>query len=108
MITAGMEQADRVGRDRVAKARMELLGDRGAADDRVLLEHQHAQTRAGEIGRASQAIVAGSDDDDVVAVSAHAVNCTKTRRRANLGRNMRRIYDEPAQTIEAAHPTCRR
>ena len=37
-----IEQAHRVGRDRIAKARMEFLRHRRPAEARVLLDHHHA------------------------------------------------------------------
>ena len=62
---AWIEQAHRVGGDRVAEAGVKLLGHRGAADQLAAFDHVHAQSRHGEIGRASQAVMAGTDDDDV-------------------------------------------
>ena len=64
-----IEQAHRVGGDRVAKAGMELLGDGRAADDVVLFEHDDGKTGRGEIGRRRQPVVAAADDRDVVAPS---------------------------------------
>ena len=60
-----VEQADGVGRDRVAKAGVEFLRDRGAADHLAALDHLHAQSGHRQIGRAGEAVMAGSDDDDV-------------------------------------------
>ncbi len=54
---------------------MELLGDRGATDDRVLLKHDDPQAGAGEIGRAGQSIVAAADEGDVVVVWHHGPAC---------------------------------
>lgn len=44
---------------------MELRGDRRAADDRAALEDLDLQSGGGEIGRASEAVVAAADDDAV-------------------------------------------
>ena len=65
-----IEQADGVGRDRIAEAGMEFLGHRGAADHLAALDHLHAQARHGEIGRAGEAVVARPDDDNVRLVHA--------------------------------------
>ena len=47
---------------------MQLLGDRGAADEAAALEHQHVEPRLGEVRRVGQAVVASADDDRVVGV----------------------------------------
>jgi hypothetical protein len=60
-----VEQADGVGRHRIAKAGVEFLGHRSAAHDLAALDHLHAQPAHGEIGRADEAIVAGADDQNV-------------------------------------------
>ena len=44
---------------------MEFLRHRGAADDVVLLERKRLETGGREISRAGEAVVAGTDDDDV-------------------------------------------
>jgi hypothetical protein len=61
----GIEQADGVGRHRVAEARVKFLGHRGAAHHLAPLDHGHAQAGASEIGRAGKAVMARADDDDV-------------------------------------------
>jgi hypothetical protein len=61
----GVEQADRVGRGRVAKSRMEFLGDRGAADDVAPLEKRDLETLGGEVISADEAVMACADDEDV-------------------------------------------
>ena len=66
-----IEQAHGVGCDRVAKARMELLGDRRAADDCILLQHDDAQTRARQIRGAGQPVVASTNDGNVMSVVGH-------------------------------------
>ncbi len=82
-----IEQAHGVGGDRVAKARMELLGHRRAADDCILLEHDDAQARAGQIGGAGEPVVAAADDGDVVEPRGSCPLCAmKTRRRAIASR----------------------
>ena len=60
-----VEQADGVGRDRIAEAGMKFLGHRGAADHLAALDHLHAQARHREIGRAGEAVMPRPDDDDV-------------------------------------------
>jgi hypothetical protein len=61
-----LEQADGVAGDRVAEARVELLGHRGAADHVAALEQAHLEPGAGEVERADRAVVAGADDEGVV------------------------------------------
>jgi len=60
-----VEQADGVGRDRIAEAVVKFLGDRGAADDLAPLDDLHGEALAREIGRAGEAIMSRPDDDDV-------------------------------------------
>ena len=60
-----IEQADGVGRDRIAEAGMEFLGHGGAADHLAALDHFHAQAGHREIGRAGEAVMARADDDNV-------------------------------------------
>ena len=60
-----VEQADGVGRDRIAETRMEFLGDRGAADHLAALDHLHAQPGHRQIGRAGEAVMPRADDDNV-------------------------------------------
>ncbi|CCE06699.1 hypothetical protein BRAS3843_180009 [Bradyrhizobium sp. STM 3843] len=60
-----IEQADRVGCDRIAKARMKFLGHGGPADHLAPLHDVYAQARHGQIGGTGQAVMAGSNDDDV-------------------------------------------
>ena len=51
------------------EARRELARDRGAADLVGGLEHDDLAPRAREVGGADEAVVAGADDDDAIAVS---------------------------------------
>ena len=60
-----VEQADRVGRHRIAETGVEFLGHRGAADHLAALDHLHAQTFHREIGRAGETVMPGADDNDV-------------------------------------------
>jgi len=60
-----VEQADGVGRDRIAEAGVKFLGDRRAADDPAALDDLHGKARAREIGRAGEAVMSRADDDDV-------------------------------------------
>ena len=57
----GLQQADGVGRRRVAEAGMEFLGHTGAADHAAPLENTHPQARHAEIGRTGQPVVTGAD-----------------------------------------------
>jgi len=67
-----VEQADRVAGDRIAEARVELLGHRRAADDMAALQHGNRQTGPRQIAGACQAIVTAADDDGVAAaLSVH-------------------------------------
>ena len=60
-----IEERDGVGRDGIAEAGMEFLGDRRAADDGSPLEHGDAQPGGGEVGSHDKPIVTPADDDDV-------------------------------------------
>ena len=75
----GIEQADRVGGDRVAEARDELLGDRRSAHHGAALDHLDAEPGHAEIGGAGQPVVARPDDDDVVALHRGRHSLRQTR-----------------------------
>ncbi|MGY2848014.1 hypothetical protein ACVMDN_005268 [Bradyrhizobium sp. USDA 4510] len=60
-----IEQAHRVGGDRIAEARAKFFGDRSAADHLAAFHDLHAQPGHREIGRAGEAVVPRTDDDDV-------------------------------------------
>ena len=60
-----VEQADGIGRDRIAETRMKFLGHRRAADHLAALDHFHAQAGHRQIGRAGEAVMPGADDDNV-------------------------------------------
>ena len=62
----GPQQAQRVGERGEREARHQLLGDRGAADEVALLEHQRAQPGLGEVAGVDQSVVAAADHDRVV------------------------------------------
>ena len=62
-----IEQRDRVGGDRIAEARMKLLGDGRAADDAAPLQHHDLEPGHRQIGGADEAVVPAADDDRVVA-----------------------------------------
>src|SRR5690606_557807 len=66
---ATLKKAHRVARHRVAEPGMELLGDGRAADESVPLEHRDAQSRAGKVRGAYEAVVPAADDRDVVAAA---------------------------------------
>jgi hypothetical protein len=65
----GAQQRDDVGADRVLEARVDLLGDRGAAQHVPALEDEDLPARAREIRGAHEAVVAAADDDDVVGMT---------------------------------------
>ena len=71
------QQAQRVGERREREARHQLLGDGGAADHRVLLEHQRAQAGLAEVRRVGEAVVAAADDDRVEVVHAFFLSGSK-------------------------------
>lgn len=60
-----VEQAHRVGGDRIAETRAKLFGDGGAADHFAALDDLHPQPGHREIGRAGEAVMPRADDDDV-------------------------------------------
>ena len=60
------EQAQGVREGREPEARVELLGDRRAADERAPLEDQRLEPGLGQVGAVDQAVVAATDDDRVV------------------------------------------
>ena len=76
----GIEQADRVGGDRVAEARMELLGDRGASHHRAALDHLDREPGHPEIGGTCQPVMARPNDDDIVALHRSRHFPRRTRR----------------------------
>ena len=63
-----VEQADRVGGQRIAKAWMKFLGDGGAANHRAGLQHPHVEPGAGQIGGGNQAVMAAPDDGHVILI----------------------------------------
>jgi len=68
----GIEQRDRVGRDRIAKARMEFFRDRRAAHHVAPLDNAHFQSCRREIVGADEAVMPRADDEDVgVVLSGH-------------------------------------
>ncbi|MHC2468786.1 hypothetical protein ACVIHD_007798 [Bradyrhizobium embrapense] len=60
-----VEQAHRVGGDRIAEARTKLFGDGGAADHLAAFHDPDLEPGHREIGRAGEAVVPRTDDDDV-------------------------------------------
>src|SRR5690606_32261990 len=60
-----VEQAHRVTGGGIAEPREELLGHRRAADHPAALQHAHLEPGAGQVGRADQAVVAATDNEDV-------------------------------------------
>ena len=63
-----VQQADGVGIDGVAKARVELFGQRCAADAVPGLQYQHPAAGGSEVGGTDQAVVPATDDDDIHAL----------------------------------------
>ena len=68
----GMQQAHHVGKPRCTKAGREFLGHCGAAEDGTTLQHQHLESRLGEVSSADKAVMSAADDQRVVACG-HAV-----------------------------------
>jgi hypothetical protein len=62
----GVQQADGVGRHRVAKPGIELLGDGSSTHHPSSFHHLDFEARHTEVGGASQPIVTRTNDDDVV------------------------------------------
>lgn len=50
-----------------AKPRIQLFGDGRAAYDGAALEHERLETRLGDAACGNKTVVAGADEDDVVA-----------------------------------------
>ena len=73
-----IQQADRIGRHRIAEAGMELLGDGGPADYGPALQHEDFQARLCQVTGAGEAVVAGADDDRVVGGGRHGQDRTVT------------------------------
>src|SRR5438270_13773396 len=82
-----LQRPSGVGQGRAAEAGIELLGDRGPANQLAALQHQRLESRFGQIEGSDQAVVASTDDDYVAhtpaslplrkRVSFHAIsNCT--------------------------------
>ena len=63
---AFLKQAGEIGRGGDAVAGPDFFGDRAAAHQLALFEHQHFASGAGEVGRGDQAVVAAANDDYVV------------------------------------------
>src|SRR5207245_2684443 len=61
------QQAVHIGGRGHFKPRPQLFRDAGAAHHLAALKHQHPPPRPGEVGRGHETVVAGADDDDVVA-----------------------------------------
>ena len=60
------EQAQGIREGREPEARVELLGDGRATDERAALEDQRLEPGLGQVGAVDQAVVAATDDDRVV------------------------------------------
>src|SRR5665213_935060 len=90
-----IEQRDRIARRRIAKARVELLGDGGATHDGAALDDAHRLPRSSEVGRAHEPVMAATDDDGIepLAVAAHA------------GVARARYSSMPAATVEKPQST---
>ena len=73
----GIEQADRIAGDGVAEARVELLGDRRAADDAAPLQHPHLVAGPRQIEGADEAVVAAADDEGVVRPTVSRSDATR-------------------------------
>lgn len=62
-----VEEADGVGCDRVAKARVKLIRHGRSSDHGALLDHLHLQARGGEIAGADEAVMPCPDDHHIIA-----------------------------------------
>src|SRR5258706_362683 len=60
-----VEQADGIGRDRITETRIKFLGHGGTAHHLAALDHFYAQPGPREVSRASEAVVARADNDNV-------------------------------------------
>ena len=68
------QQAAHIGAIRVGKVLVELATDGGTADVRVTLEHEDFETRARQVARCDETVVAGPDDDGIE-VLVHGRRC---------------------------------
>ena len=106
------EERDDVGADRVLEARIDLLGDRRAAEHVAPLEHEHLAPRAREIRRVHQAVVAAADDDDIVIGHMRTAEHWKPEAGWELNAGSRKPaagYDKPAARVWfSSSSACRR
>src|SRR5690606_38873893 len=77
---APLQEAHRVARDRIAKAGVELLGDRGATDLRMSLEHKCREACARQIRRAHESVVPAADDGGVVSLLHRSIRLGRGHR----------------------------
>ncbi len=93
------QQIADVGAGREAVAREPLLGDRGAADDRAPLQHEHLFPGLGQVARSDQTVVTRADDDRVVAGTVR--RRTVSRDRACRGRHREFLPLSPLGVVSA-------
>ena len=105
----GPEEAQGVREGREPEARVELLGDRRAADERAALEDQGLEPRFRQVGAVDEAVVAAADDDGVVGPIAgpggrrwlrcrlRSGLCDRLRR--GLGRGLRLRHVRPSSGL---------
>ena len=69
------QKAARIGRDRHAKAGMDLLGDCRPADGMIAFQHQHAFSGSPQIAGGDQPIVPSTDDHRIIAFRHSCSSC---------------------------------
>lgn len=83
---------------------MEFLRHAGAADHTASLKDAHAQSRHAEIGRAGQAIVAGTDYDGIECGQGFAMVGSASQHNIPIGGTTRKPVDvlssSPAEELE--------
>ena len=73
-------QAHRVGRDRIAKAGVEFLGEGRPAYAGILFEDDDAEAIARQIRRGDEAVMPAANDNDIRCVAAQISRPTCTLR----------------------------
>ena len=99
----GAQQRRDVGAVRVGEARVERARDRGAADPVVLLDDERLQAGLGEIAGGDEAVVAGADDDGVVARSRPLLGFDLLERAVDRGLEGAQRVGEAGCVVRRAH-----
>ncbi len=82
---AAIKKANEIGKDRIAETRVELLGQRGAANDIATLTDQNPQAFSSQVSRASESVVTAANNNGVVELSCHGLL------RSNKGRSLSQV-----------------